>query len=144
MYTIGEILAEAEIRRCIPVMRVLRPHLEQDDTAVVGRILRQMADGYRLLALLDGTEVLALTGFRFQENLVFGRSIYIDDLVVAPEARRQGHAEALLQRIREIAGNANLRVIALDTALTNVGAQKVYERCGYEKVAYHLIRRLPD
>ncbi|WP_232493124.1 GNAT family N-acetyltransferase [Novosphingobium kaempferiae] len=144
MITISEIAAEAEIRRCLPVMRLLRPHLKPDDDVVVGRIVRQMADGYRLLALLDGAEVRALAGFRFQENLVFGRSIYIDDLVVAPEARRQGHAETMLAKVREIALRAGLQVVALDTALANVGAQKVYERCGYETVAYHLIQRLPD
>lgn len=143
MNTIREVMAEAEIRSCVTLMRVLRPHLEPDDDVVVGRIVRQMADGYRLLSLGDGENMLALAGFRFQENLVFGRSLYVDDLVVAAEARRQGHAETLLGRVREIALKAGLRVVALDTALMNETARKVYERCGYETVAYHLIQRLP-
>lgn len=137
-----EMTVEDDLLVCVPVMRVLRPHLEADDVAVVDRIRRQMAQGYRLLAIFDGTTVVALAGFRLQENLVFGRFLYVDDVVVDPDARRQGHAESLLDAVREIAVASGQDVLALDTALSNTGAQRVYHRCGYETVAYHLIQRL--
>ncbi len=138
-----EMTVQDDLLVCVPVMRVLRPHLEADDLAVVDRIRRQMGQGYRLLAIFDGTKVVALAGFRLQENLVFGRFLYVDDVVVDPDARRQGHAERLLDAVREIAIAAGQEVLALDTALSNTGAQRVYHRCGYETVAYHLIQRLP-
>lgn len=138
-----ELTAQDDLLPCVPVMRVLRPHLEPDDAVVVERIRRQMEQGYRLMALVSGEVVLALAGFRLQENLVFGRFLYVDDVVVAPEARRRGHAEALLDAVCEIGVATGQDVLALDTALTNTGAQRVYQRCGYETVAYHLIRRLP-
>ncbi len=138
-----ELTAQDDLLPCIPVMRVLRPHLEADDGAVVERIKRQMEQGYRLLALMNGSDIVALAGIRLQENLVFGRFLYVDDVVVAPEARRQGHAETLLAAIREMAVETGQDVLALDTALNNIGAQRVYHRCGYENVAYHLIQRLP-
>ncbi|WP_420145196.1 GNAT family N-acetyltransferase [Sphingobium sp.] len=142
MHRISEITAEYDIRSCIPVMRELRPHLDPDDGVVVERFKRQMASGYTLLALLDGDDVLALAGYRHLDNLLFGQFIYIDDLVVAPDARRQGHAETMLNAVRDIAVAAGYAFVTLDTAISNVGAQKVYERCGYEKVAFHLIQRL--
>jgi len=74
---------------------------------------------------------------------VFGRFLYVDDVVVDPDARRQGHAETLLDAIREIAVLSGQDVLALDTALSNNTAQRLYHRCGYETVAYHLIQRLP-
>jgi len=141
--TLKEFTAADDLGTAIPVMRVLRPHLEPPDEAVAARIRRQMAQGYRLLALVNGGEVVALAGFRLQENLVFGRFLYVDDLVVAPDARKQGHAERLLDAVRGIAIAEKRDVLALDTALANEGAQRVYHRCGYETVAYHLIQRLP-
>ena len=138
-----EMTADDDLLVCVSVMRVLRPHLEKDDGAVVTRFRRQMEQGYRLLAILDGGNVVALAGFRLQENLVFGRFIYVDDVVVDPDARRQGHAETLLDAVREIAVATGQDLVALDTALSNTAAQRVYHRCGYETVAYHLIQRLP-
>ncbi|MGF7155417.1 GNAT family N-acetyltransferase [Novosphingobium gossypii] len=137
-----ELTTADQLSAAVPVMRVLRPHLEPSDEAIVRRLRCQMEQGYRLLALRRGTDILALAGFRIQENLVFGRFLYLDDLVVAIDARKQGHAETLLAAVREIAITSGLDVLALDTALTNTGAQRVYHRAGYETVAYHLIQRL--
>jgi len=139
---IRELTVGDDLTACIPVMRELRPHLPPNDTEVVERIRRQMEQGYRLLSLESGREVVALAGFRMQENLVFGRFLYIDDLVVAAIARKRGHAERLLDAVREIGVKDQREFLALDTAVTNVAAQRVYHRCGYETVAHHLIQRL--
>lgn len=140
---VRELTEADDLIACIPVMRVLRPHLDAADALVATRIRRQMTQGYRLLAISEGAEIVALAGFRLQENLLFGRFVYVDDVVVAPAARRRGHAERLLDAIRYIAIAAGQEVVALDTALANTGAQRVYHRCGYETVACHLIQRLP-
>jgi GNAT superfamily N-acetyltransferase len=39
---------------------------------------------------------VAVAGFRTGDSLAWGRYLYVDDLSTAPEARRQGHAGALL------------------------------------------------
>jgi len=143
MSKILEVAETSDIRACIALMRTLRPHLERDDDLVIDRIRRQMTQGYRLLTMVEGGVVLALAGFRFQENLLFGRTIYLDDLVVSADARRQGHAETMLNAVRDIAIASDIAVVTLDTAITNLGAQQVYERCGFERLAYHLVRRVP-
>jgi len=101
-----------------------------------------MTQGYRLLSLQRGTEAVALAGFRFQENLIFGRFLYIDDLVVAQGERKQGCAERLLAAVKEIGISSGVDSLALDTALSNSSAQRLYHRSGYETVAYHLVQRL--
>jgi hypothetical protein len=63
---------EDGVRQCYAIMRQLRPHLSSPDE-LVARWRRQLADGYRLLAQFDGSRVIALAGFRVQENLVHGR-----------------------------------------------------------------------
>lgn len=54
---------EDGVRRCYPLMAQLRPHLATEDE-FVDRWRRQVAGGYRLLALLEGSRVIALAGFR--------------------------------------------------------------------------------
>jgi ribosomal protein S18 acetylase RimI-like enzyme len=133
---------EEDLLPCVATMRHLRPHLEKDDAVVVARFRRQMAQGYRLAGIVQEDRPVALIGFRLSENLVFGPFLYIDDVVVDPDARGGGLAAKMLEAVREIAVAAELNLMALDTALSNATAQNVYHKAGFETVAYHLIQRL--
>ena len=54
-------------------------------------------------------------------------------LLVHERARRSGIARALMQRLEEIAADAQKSVLVLDTA-TGSGAETFYTRCGWQKV----------
>jgi ribosomal protein S18 acetylase RimI-like enzyme len=58
-------------------------------------------------------------------------SFYVDALATDSRFRRRGVASALLDESCRLAERAGLRVLALDTAATNSGAQALYERCGF-------------
>jgi hypothetical protein len=60
---------------CYDLMRELRPHLASQDE-FIERWRRQVAVGYRLLALWQGAKPVALAGFRVQDNLVHGPHFY--------------------------------------------------------------------
>ena len=78
--------SELEIAACYPVMVLLRPHLGGADE-LVARITRQRDAGYRLLALWRAGTPVALAGYRFEENLIHGKFVYVDDLVTAADER---------------------------------------------------------
>ena len=63
--------AEA-LRACFPVMRELRPHLA-DERDFAERVARMRDERYALLAVWEGDAPVALAGYRFQENLIYGR-----------------------------------------------------------------------
>jgi GNAT superfamily N-acetyltransferase len=74
---------------------------------------------------------------------VAARRIWIlNDLFVAPNARRRGVAGALLDGARDHAIGTGAKRIVLSTAATNRTAQAVYEAHGYERddefVTYNL------
>ena len=79
-----------QVARCFPVMRELRTQLS-GEAEFAGRVARQQADGYRLAFVEAEGEVRAVAGFRILENLVWGRFLYVDDLVTraADRSRRQ-------------------------------------------------------
>ena len=84
---------ETDIKRCCAVLRQLRPHLEQD--AMMRQIVRQQAAGY-LLAYCESEKVIrSVAGYRYGENLAYGKYMYVDDLVTNHQDRSKGFGKLL-------------------------------------------------
>lgn len=66
-------------------------------------------------------------------SLDLAPSFVLYDLYVAPAARRQGIARALMSRAHQYAAAAGATTVMLDTAVDNQAAQKLYEEMGYER-----------
>lgn len=120
---------EHDLRACWPVMRELRPRLQSADD-MVERIGRMRAQNYRLLGIWRGTQVMALGGYRLQENLVYGRFLYLDDLVTRESARGEGWGERVMVEVTRLAQEAGCDKLVLDTGLSNALAQRFYFRQG--------------
>src|SRR5215475_13201207 len=101
---------------CFDVMRELRPHLPGAQ-AFAEQIRRQAAQGYRLLAAWRDGAVAALAGYRVQENLLYGRFLYVDDLVTAAGARGLGLGGQLIDALRMEARRQGCAHLVLDTAI---------------------------
>ncbi len=110
---------------CFDVMHELRPHLP-DAAAFAAQACRQAGQGYRLLAAWRGDQVMGVAGYRIQENLLYGRFLYVDDLVAVATARRQGLGGLLIEALREEAQRQDCSHLVLDTALGNALAQRFY------------------
>jgi GNAT superfamily N-acetyltransferase len=118
---------DGDIAACFAVLRELRPSLE-DAAELVGRVRRQQETGYRLLAAWDDARVVGAVGYRIQENLIRGRFVYVDDLVVLDEARRFGLGARLLEEVARLGRDAGCVWLTLDTGLGNALAQRFYFR----------------
>jgi len=128
-FVLKPIDTDDELRACLPLMRELRPHLSGAED-FVARITRMRADSYRLLAAVDAGQVVALAGYRYQENLVYGRFMYVDDLVVDSTRRGSRWGARLLQALDGMARDAGCARFVLDTGLSNALAQRFYFRQG--------------
>jgi ribosomal protein S18 acetylase RimI-like enzyme len=60
-----------------------------------------------------------------------GRIWILNDLFVAPEARRFGVGRVLIQAAHDYARETNALRVVLSTAHTNIAAQALYESMGY-------------
>ncbi|MES2414961.1 MAG: GNAT family N-acetyltransferase [Pseudomonadota bacterium] len=121
--------SEADARRCFALMKQLRPHLATEDE-FVARWKRQVADGYHLMILTSGDQPVALAGYRIQENLVYGRFLYVDDLVSENAARSSGYGSQLMESLKAQTRRQGCEKLVLDTALTNSLGQRFYFRNG--------------
>ncbi|WP_444757881.1 GNAT family N-acetyltransferase [Pseudomonas sp. A014] len=132
---------DAQLQACFAVMSELRPHLV-DTAAFIDQVRRQAGQNYRLLAAWQGEEAKALAGYRLQENLLYGRFLYVDDLVASAEARCHGLGAALIDALREEGRAQGCAHLVLDTALGNALGQRFYFRQGLLAKALHFSQAL--
>lgn len=93
-------------------------------------------------ALNDAGEPIGLAHVRvFSRPLAGSRGLFLDDLYVAPGARGQGAATAILETLRTRAQEEGLSVVRWITAADNAAAQRVYDRVAEktEWVTYDLV-----
>jgi GNAT superfamily N-acetyltransferase len=119
----------ADIGACYAVMLELRPHLKDADS-FIQQVVRQREHGFRLSAAWCDGRIVGLVGYRFQENLLYGRFVFVDDLVVHKEFRSNGVGAQLLSVARAYAREMNCRHFVLDTGLHMALAQRFYFRQG--------------
>ncbi|HHM05875.1 MAG TPA: GNAT family N-acetyltransferase [Gammaproteobacteria bacterium] len=118
--------SDGAIQACFPVMVQLRPHLRAEE--FVPRVRRQMDAGFRLVALSEGGAVKAVAGFRLSENLVFGRFMYVDDLVTDAHSRSAGHGRVLFDWLVRHARENGCSHLELDSGVQRFDAHRFYLR----------------
>jgi GNAT superfamily N-acetyltransferase len=124
------------------LMRELRPHLT-DEAAFSEQIARQYAHGYRLLGAYMDERIVGLIGYRATENLIYGRFVYVDDLVIDASERQQGLGAFLITAVRNEATRLGCQHLVLDTGLHMALAQRFYFRQGLLARGMHFVQPLP-
>ena len=84
-----------------------------------------------LLVAEDGDEIVGFATCAWKWSSLRGaRIVFLDDLFVRPEARGEGHADALIASCAELAREGGAPAMEWLTAPTNERAQGVYNRIG--------------
>ncbi len=127
-------------------LRALRTAYEDERRFVehVDRVLRPA--GYRLLGAFtsDREQAVAVAGFRVGDSLAWGHYLYVDDLSSAPDARRQGHAGALLDWLIEEGRRLGCGQLHLDSGVGSerFDAHRLYHDHGLAIYSHHFARGL--
>ncbi len=137
------LIKHADLLGAFELMRLLRPLLV-DACAFAKQVQRQSQQHYRLLGAWLDTELVGLVGFRMLENLLHGRFVYVDDLVVAQSQRHAGIGAQLLDQVRREAIRSAAQHLVLDTGLHMPLAQRFYFREGLLAKGMHFVQPLPE
>jgi GNAT superfamily N-acetyltransferase len=138
---IKHIESDTDLDASFSVMQELRPHLS-DRATYAAQIAQQRTQGYRLLGALRDGAIVGLAGYRLQDNLIYGRFVYVDDLVVTASLHRSGVGERLLQAARQQAVALHCKHFVLDTGLHMALAQRFYFRQGLLARGMHFVEPL--
>jgi GNAT superfamily N-acetyltransferase len=134
--TIKEMQSHNEILEAFSVMKQLRKHL--DEETYLNLVLEAKdKDMYKMFALFDRGEIVAVTGFKPMITLYYGRFVWVCDLVTDANKRSKGYGEKLLTYVQEWAKENNYESVALSSGLQRTDAHRFYEdRMDYDKVSY--------
>jgi GNAT superfamily N-acetyltransferase len=135
-----ERVTEDDLQELLPLVRAYCDFYEvaPSDEALLS-LSRALLDdplreGVQLIARDDaGAAVGFATVFWTWSTLQAARIAVMNDLFVAPEARGQGVADALIAACREQASHHGAAWLGWQTAKDNARAQAVYDRAGAER-----------
>ena len=125
-FTIAEARTSEAVARCLPVMRQLRTHFEEEGK-FVEQVERQRGEGYRLAFLEEAAGIIrAVAGYRMSESLYAGRFCYVDDLVTDETGRSLGYGGALFDWLVAEARAAGCGSVELDSGVQRFAAHRFY------------------
>ena len=129
---------------CHRAMSALRPDFadERRFAGHVDGVLRPA--GYRLVGCFVSPreQAVAVAGFRVSDSLAWGHYLYVDDLCTLPQARRRGHARALLAWLVQEARRLGCAQLHLDsgTGPDRFDAHRLYHAAGLSIHSHHFAR----
>jgi len=87
----------------------------------------------RLVVCAEDESIKGFAFFNLASGLESGGDyIWINELFVSPEYRRQGIAKALLEAIESFAKDNSVKYLALSTSTNNANARKLYQELGFD------------
>jgi GNAT superfamily N-acetyltransferase len=111
-------MSDEDLMLCFPVMRELRPHL--DEAGFLVRVRMQEGMGYRVM-----------------ENLAWGRFLFVDDLVTASAHRGTGAGSVLFDWLVAEARREGCAQVHLESGVQRFGAHRFYLHKGMDITCHH-------
>ncbi len=127
--------SDEQIMFCFPVLFELRPHLIKEK--ILTQVRRMMKEGFMLVFIEADEKAVAAAGFRFEEMLYRGKSIYVDDLVTLPEYRSKGYGAEIIDWIIDFAKKNNCEQVHLDSGVQRFDAHRFYLNKGFIISSHH-------
>ncbi len=121
-----------------PLLKVLRDGLADD--VFHDRLKRALDNGYRVLIAEDQ----GCLGYRITHDVFWGKTLFIDDLVVRPDMRNFGIGKALLNAAKQEASAHGCDHIRLCSGLTRQQAHRFYEQNGFARTSLQFCYALTD
>lgn len=135
------IAASTDWDSLFPIIKELRPMLTPESFR---SLVREAAarDQYEMHAAYEGESCVAVMGFRILFDLVHGKHLYVDDLVVTASYRSRGIGALLLQHAELVAAQLGCTGLRLSTGVENADGIKFYQKEGWQSRAIVFKKKL--
>jgi len=142
--TVREAITPQEIMSLYLVLSQLRTEFDSPEV-LLNAVNRAKSTGYILhYATLseDLESVIGVIGFRVLCDLCWGKSLYIDDLVIDQEKRGIGLGSFLVDYAIEIAKKLNCKYVRLSSGLSRSRAHAFYQKKGFTQTSFSFAFRI--
>lgn len=124
----------------LPVLRELRPHLDEASFAAV--YAEGHPQGLRFTAAYQDGRCVGVAGWRLIASTHTIRKLCVDDLVTADAARSGGVGRTLLAELERRAVAAGCTALDLDSGVQRHDAHRFYLRERMAITAHHFVKSL--
>lgn len=138
--TVRAVRADADLVAAWPVVRQLRPHL--DEAGYLDAVRRQFDEGFLAAVAERDGRCVGFAGYRCLHLLAHGATLYVDDLVTDEAERGTGVGRALLDWLQRQARERGCRMFSLDSGTQRLEAHAFYFRHGLRATAFHFLKPL--
>lgn len=127
--------SDEEIKACYSVVVQLRPSYSED--MFLTQVKKQQDNDYQLIYIKENGCVCSVAGYRYSENLAWGKFLYVDDLITDSEYRSRGYGKVLLGWLIEQANINACQQLHLDSGVQRLDAHRFYQREGWKLTSHH-------
>jgi len=141
---VEEALSDEQIIDCHEtITEVLRPH-RKDISDYLSRVRKQQkVNEYHLMFVKDEErKSVSILGFRVEDFLWSGKTLYIDDFATLSSSRGRGFADVLMKWTIQKGKDLDCDQITLDSGYTRDDGHRFYLNHGFVLGSHHFIQRL--
>lgn len=131
-------LNPSEMPAIHPLIRQLNPTMGK--ALFTRRLKAMLADGYRAIAVFDGTRMVAISGFWIRTRFWCGKQLDIDNVVVDKAYRGKGIGTLMDRWLFDLACTEKAELIVLDSYASAHDAHAFYHQQGYGITGYHFTK----
>jgi len=137
-----EICHTTDAVKIAPILCMLRGAMDAE--LFQERLEHTLANGYKGLIARSGQSALGYLGYRITHDMHWGKTFYIDDLVVQPDARSAGIGASLLTAAKAEGAAQRCDHMRLCSGLSRTDAHRFYEKNGFEPVSLQFAHALSN
>jgi GNAT superfamily N-acetyltransferase len=129
---------KADMAPLYPLIRQLSPKVTEE--RYLHLLDDMLAHGYRMVAAFEDAECLGLSGIWTGTKIYSGKYMELDNVVVADTHRSRGIGKILCDYATDLARAEGVEMLMLDAYRENHRAHAFYEREGFIRRGFHLLR----
>ena len=107
------------------------------------RFKEMVSQNYECIGVYHANKLIGVSGLWFCTRHYSGRSVELDHVFIEDAYRNKGLGTQFINWIENYVKSKGYQVIELNAYIDNEPSQKFYERDGFKKLGYHLVKVIP-
>ena len=99
-------------------------------------------NNYECAVIMEGNEVVGITGLWFCTRHYSGKSVELDHVYIKPQHRNKGLGKLFMNWIKTYCREKGYETMELNTYVQNHPSHKFYYNEGFQILGYHFLKKL--
>jgi len=137
-----KIIPAESIDIVVPLVKKMSKPLISE-AMLLERFKEMVSQNYECIGVYHANKLIGVSGLWFCTRHYSGRSVELDHVFIEDAYRNKGLGTQFINWIENYVKSKGYQVIELNAYIDNEPSQKFYERDGFKKLGYHLVKVIP-